>query len=922
VLLGRTTERARIERLLDDARQGRGGALVIRGEPGIGKTSLLRYALDLAEAMTVVRATGVESEAELEYSGLAELCRPILYALEELPAHQADTLAGVLGLSPRASADRFTVGAATLGLLALVAESRPVLVVVDDAQWIDAASAAALTFAARRLGADAVAFLLAARDGSSVFASGFDELALDGLDAESSKRLLEVASAGEVSDAVAAALLASTRGNPLGLVELPRVLSSEQLSGRERIEDPLPVGEGVKLAYSSVIGRLPEDTSYALVVLAVSSSGEADVLAEALSSVGGVQALEPAEDAALVSLDDGCFVFPHPLVRSAVVQSAPASSRRSAHRALADALTRPGHEERCAWHLAAAAVGPDEGAAAALAAAAATARERGGHEAACEAFERAARLTSAGPLARDRLADAAEAAWSAGDSARAARLADEVLSSSDDPRLRARLLGLRGRIELQAGTAAGSRDLFVQAADVVEQDDPAVAAGLLGLAVAACHHGGMMGEGLLLAERARGLVPRDGGAADRQSEYMLGRALRLAGRAEDGARILGPVLERLLETGDLGVAGLTQASIAAAVLERDGESRELAGRATRLARESGPMLLLQTLTLLAETCVRQGEWQRAVAAASEGLALAGDLGQPNVRAYFLQSLLRVDGARGNEQACREAAQQALPLIRASGVAIPAVLVNGALGLLELGLDRLEDAVATLAEASELAVSKGMFGRDILPEIDLVEALVRLGRGDEAQARFQAWRGRGGHEGSRLVEALAARCRGLLADEGDFEPAFEEALGLHAAGINPFAEARTRLCYGERLRRAGRRIDARRQLRAALETFEALEAAAWIKRARRELRATGEKLGRRAAASGDELTPQELQVALQVAEGRTNREVGAALFLSPKTVEFHLARVYRKLDISSRADLIRRFATAAAAPEPAAATSTS
>jgi DNA-binding CsgD family transcriptional regulator len=305
--------------------------------------------------------------------------------------------------------------------------------------------------------------------------------------------------------------------------------------------------------------------------------------------------------------------------------------------------------------------------------------------------------------------------------------------------------------------------------------------------------------------------------------------------------------------------------------------------------------------------VRQGDWQRAVAAANEGLALADDLGQPNLRAYFLQSLTRVEGARGNEAACRAAAEQALPLIEASGVAIPAVLVRCALGLLELGLERLEAAVAILDEASHLVISKGIFGRDLLPEVDLVEALVRLGRAGEARDRLESWRARGGHEGSPLVAALDARCGGLLAEEDDFEVEFELALRLHQGSANPYGEARTRLCYGERLRRAGRRVDARPELRAALEAFERLEAPAWVKRARRELRATGEKLGRRTAELGDELTPQELQVALQVAEGKTNREVAAALFLSPKTVEFHLSRVYRKLDVTSRSELVRRFA---------------
>jgi DNA-binding CsgD family transcriptional regulator len=367
------------------------------------------------------------------------------------------------------------------------------------------------------------------------------------------------------------------------------------------------------------------------------------------------------------------------------------------------------------------------------------------------------------------------------------------------------------------------------------------------------------------------------------------------------------VLDRLLEAEELALVDLGRASIAAASLERDRVSRELAGRATRVARTQGPMALAQTLTLLAETCVRQGEWQRASAAANEGLVLARDLGQPNVAAYFLQSLIRIEGARGNDAVCRAYADEALPMMRDAGLLIPLLLARCTLALLDLGLDRLDAAVAALREASRTLGELGMFGRDYHPDLDLVEALVRVGRPDEAREAFDAWVERGGNEGSHVFVALGARCLGLLADDEAMEPHFEEALVRHANTIDPFGRARTQLCYGERLRRAGRRVDARVQLRAALEEFERLEATAWIKRTRRELRATGEKLGRRAAATGDELTPQELQVALQVAEGKTNREVGAALFLSPKTVEFHLARVYRKLDLSSRGELIRRFA---------------
>ncbi len=353
MLFGRASERARIERLLTDARHGNGGSLVVRGEPGVGKTALLRYAIDLAESLTVVKAVGVESEVELEYSGLLELCRPLLSGLDGLPESQATALRGALGLADGAAGDRFTVGAATLSLLALVAESRPVLVVVDDGQWIDSASAAALSFAARRLAADAVAVLIAIRDDSEAFGDGFDEIRLEGLDASEAGRLLAHVAGDTVPPDVAARLVEATRGNPLGLVELPRLLTPDQLVGAERIAEPIPVGEGVERAYSAAAARLPEATRDALLVLALSDSGDVGLIAESLARRGGVKALEPGEDAGLVDVIDSRFVFRHPLVRAAIVQGAAPSARRSAHRLLADVLTErgqrgaPGLASRC-----------------------------------------------------------------------------------------------------------------------------------------------------------------------------------------------------------------------------------------------------------------------------------------------------------------------------------------------------------------------------------------------------------------------------------------------------------------------------------------------------------------------------------------------------------------------------------------------
>ncbi len=581
---------------------------------------------------------------------------------------------------------------------------------------------------------------------------------------------------------------------------------------------------------------------------------------------------------------------------------------------MADVLTRPVDEDRRAWHLATAAVGADAEAADALAAAAARARERSGFGAASAGFERAARLSTDELTRLDRLAQAAESAWAGGAQARAVGLVEEALAAAQERRLCSRLQVLRGRIELQAGVLAEARDRIRKAASLIEDLDPASAALTLNYVVFCCHFEGLIAEGLRVARDSRAIVPADGSASDTRTDYVLGRSLLLAGNREAGA----PLLERMIAPA-LGSEVLPRARLAAAatclsVLERHRESRELVATVLELAREEGPMALAYALSLSAETELRGGRRRRAVASATEGLSLARELGQSNIAATFLVVLARAEAIRGDEAGFRRHAEEADGVLSAAGMLLPLTQVACGRGLLELGVGRLDDASATLAEASAVAEHMAVFDGDVLPEPDLVETLVRLGRVDEARAALEAWVARGVPSQLRLGEALAARCRGLLADDDGFAAAFSQAIEGHEALEDSFGEARTRLCLGERLRRKGLRVDARRELHAALETFERLEAAPWVERARSELRASGERLRRREEAR-DELTPQELQVVLQVAEGKANKEVAAALFLSPKTVEFHLTRIYRKLDVSSRAEVILRFAGAEAAGEP-------
>jgi DNA-binding CsgD family transcriptional regulator len=914
VLIGREREQEAIERLLTRARTGEAASLVLRGEPGVGKTALLRHALALAESMRVVRATGVEWEAELEYSGLLELCRPLLGELDMLPERQARALRVAFALAPGGAVDRFGVAAATLGLLAAAAERTPLLVAVDDAHWLDRASAEALLFAARRLLADRVALLFAARD-EGFPARGLPELRVAGLDSGAAATLIEETLGRAVEPGVATAIHRSTGGNPLALVELPARLSDGQLTGAEPLAGPLPLTDELERAFAGRLEDLPEETRRALCVLAAAGSDALPGPLRALAALAlDPRALGPAEDAGLLAVDGRAFAFRHPLLRSVAYYGRPVAERRAAHAALAEALDASGEADRRAWQLAAAAVGHDDRAGDALAETAAAALARGGHAAASAALERAARLTADRALRLRRLAEAAQAAWDAGAHARAGALLDEALAGGPDPALRARLLGLSGRIEFQAGSLSRARDLLLDAAaTLAAQGQAAQAVTLLGVAALTLHNLARVDEAIDVARRSVDLAAGEPADVRLRAEYHLGRALQTAGRTAEAQPLLERVVAHLLAPAEPSRFALQRASIALALLDRATEAATLARRALAAAQGVGPMQVAYALLAVAQLALRSGEWREAHALAEDGLALGRDLDQENLATTFAAILVRMAAARGDEEACRRREAVTRPAIAASGNVVESLQLDHALAVLDLGHDRLEEAAGALAGCAGRAEELRILDRDLSPEPDLVEALVRLGRPDEAQAWLHRWLARGAAGAGRWGPALVARCRGLLASDDAVAEEFTQALRLHGPLADPYAEARTRLVYGERLRRLGRRVDARRELQAALDGFERLDAGAWGELARRELRASGAKL-RRGADAGNELTPQELQVALQVAEGKANKEVAAALFLSPKTVEFHLGRVFRKVGVASRAELVRRFAA-----EPAAGT---
>jgi DNA-binding CsgD family transcriptional regulator len=921
VLLGRRDECAQIERLLDEARHGRSGVLVIRGEPGIGKTALLEHARERAAGLTVVQAAGVESEVELEFAGLLDICRPLREHLDEVPLAHAEALRAALGLAESQARDRFAIGAGTLALLAAAAEARPLLALVDDAQWLDRSSQDALRFAARRLVADRACLLFAARvsEAREFDASSLPTLELGGVALAASEGLLSAHGSNPVSPEVAARLHAATHGSPLALLELSSLLTLEQLAGQAPLPEPLPAGPSLERAFARRAAGLAEETNRGLVLAAAAVTSRTEVIEKALQALGlDLDSLEPAEDAGLIQLADGRVDFRHTLIRSAVYHAAPPSARRAAHRALAQVLADGPHVDERAWHLAAGVLGPDEEAARGLEQAAERAIKRGGYAGAGDALERAARLTVDEEPHLRRLHGAAAASWEAGHTEHAIALLEEGIERAGELPVRSQMLHLRGHIEHLGGRVLEAHSMLESAAGLLEASDPARAVAILADAAEAALYAGRPSLGLATARRARELAPRDAGVADLLADLVLAEALFFSGDADSASALLDRASAGL-EGNDLlrdDPRYLARLAIELGVGERTREARRTFERAIELAHARGSVSALPyALEAAAWNDTHSGRWREAYAAASQAKAVALETGQTSLVAHCDCDLAWIEAARGEEEPCRESVAEALALAAGRQLDMIRWWASSALALLDLGLGRLGAAVPRLQEVALELESHAMHDRDSMPWPELVEAHLRTGQLAEAERALAAFLAHGPPAGV-WGSAVVARCRGHLAGEDEFEPHFLLALELHSTADDPFAHARTLLCFGERLRRSGHKTKARRHLREALAVFDELQAKPWAEKVRVELRATGERIRSRPQL-GEELTPQEIQVGLQVAEGKTNKEAAAALFLSPKTIEYHLASVYRKLDVRSRRELIKRFSGGGlAALEPA------
>ena len=880
VLVDRDAERARLRSSLAEAREGRSVVLVVSGEPGVGKTALLDDAVAGAEGMRVVRVAGVESEASMPFGTLFDVCRPFLDSIGDLPDRQRRALEGALAMGPAAEGDRFAIGAATLSLLAADARDSPLLLVIDDAHWVDDASAASLAFAFRRLDADDVAVLIGLRSEtrSGFDATGFPRLEVGRLGAADAVALARTRL--PVTAEQAERIAHASGGNPLAVLEL---VASETRA----IDGLAPISASVERTFADRVEGLPEETRAALLIAAVDDLGLLDVIGRAAP----VAALGAAEDAGLVRIADARLEFRHPLVRSAIYQRASPTERRAAHAALAAALPREQGDRRV-WHRAAALVEPDERVAAALEAVAVASRARSGAAAAAAAWRRAAELTPEPGTRVRRLLAASDAAWEAGASDTARQAADAALAACADPLMHADIVRQRAWIDSHSGGIAAEVSAALRAeAEAVAPLDSRRAAYLLADAAFAFWPAWDTEPNVALARAAHAAA---GDIADPLFDYILGWELARAGSTAEATELIDAA-ERAI-VGDPKRRANPRALMLAADCAwwRSGPpSCGLGVEAVERARELGLAgVVAQALVELADGQIRIGAWDDADMGLTEAIRLGEDTGQLTTVGIGLSRRAEIAARRGQAERFEELNAAAARYV---GTAAPVqAYERNSRCLLALGTGDPERAIAARQETERYSIEQLSSNA-----LDLIEAYIRAGRLDDARSRLDEV---DAHVHLDQARGAYVRCRALMAGPDDFEPLFEESVRLFTRVADPFEAARTRQCYGERLRRANRRRDARLELGAALDAFEQLRADPWADRARRELLASGEHRRPQTAETRDDLTPQERQIAALAAEGRTNREIGALLFLSPRTIETHLGRVFRKLGISDRSAL--------------------
>ncbi len=884
---------------------------MLRGEAGVGKTALLEYTSELASGFRRVQVTGVESEMELAFAGLQQLCAPLMAHADDLPEPQREALTVAFGRGVGPTPDRFLVGLAVLSLMAAAADVKPLLCIVDDAQWLDEVSVQTLGFVARRLLAEPVALVFAVRDRPDVLA-GLPELVIEGLSDDDARELLETVMLGGIDPRVRDRIVAETRGIPLALVEVPRSVSATELAGGFWISGKRSSTTAIEEGFVRRIASLPADTQRLLLVAAAEPVGDAALFLRAATQLGiPVDALAPAEAAGVIEFGPR-MRFHHPLMRSAAYRAADLGDRRAVHRALADATDPQSDPDRRAWHAANAAAGPDDEVAEELEASAGRAQSRGGVAAAAAFLERATALTSDPALRGARAIAAAHAKREAA----APEAAYELLASAEMVPLsklqRAQVVRMRAQMEFvrSRGGAPGALTTSQSAAQLLS-----AAKGLDGLdddlaretyleALAAAMYAGRLGEPGQLTEVAVAGRAALAGKTEptRPIDFLLsGMTSRIIDGPGAGSEHLRSALESWNTDAQKGKGParhwpfpIAQES-AAHELWDDAVLKQIAVDMVRRARDTGALAVLPpALVYRAGVHMYMGELARAATLIEEANEITASMGYVPTKYHSL-----------TVAAWRGVAADAVPVIEAAAADATAKGEGRLLGVarytaavLYNGLGRYKEAFEAARECCEYE-DLGFYSWCLF---ELIEAAAHIGDWEAAAIALPRFEDRAGASGTDWGLGAVASARALLAPNEHAEALFVEAIERFERANTALHAVRTRLCFGEWLRRVNRRRDAREQLNTALETFTRMGAAGFAERARRELIATGEKVRKQQVGSGDELTAQEAQIARLAADGLTNQEIGAQLFISTHTVEWHLRKVFVKLGITSRRQL--------------------
>jgi DNA-binding CsgD family transcriptional regulator len=904
MLLDRHDERAAIDRLLRDVRAGLSGALVLRGEAGIGKTTLLEYAIKEASGMRITRIAGVESEMTLEFAGLHQLLVPVLDGIDELPRPQRDALRSTFGLVSGDPPRPFLIGLAALTLLSAAAEERPLFCVIDDTQWLDDESRGVSSFVARRLQADHVGILFALTEPSPVRLEGLPQFVVGELPPSDARELLTSVLPGASDAAVVAHIVTESRGNPLALVELSNVITADQLAGIAPLPEPVPVGRTLQQRILRRFRSVPVQSQTLLLLAAAEPSGDPLLIRRAAESLGIIWESALTPEAEFLMTFDPRATFRHPLVRSAVYHGSSIGERRRVHRALADSTDAALFPDRRGWHLAAAAIGPDEVLAAELERSAEEAQGRGGYAAAAALLTRAASLSPEPRRQALRILSAARAELVAGAPARAQTLLDAAAAHLTADVDRARAQSLQGTIWFFAGRFGETSATLLSAAETTERFDRRAAISAYLFADTAALYGGELAQGCSEVDVAKAaltfLGPRRHFATT--AELLLcGISIRHSSGRTEAIPVLRAAVAAACNESEFAWPLL--GCLAAGEVFDDKAWELLATRWVELDRSRGALTTLPlALNYLSWCEVLNGRFGVADANMAEAHDISNLTGFRGLLGDPAPADLLLLAWRGDPEMTRVAARAMMQdgVERGQGAALGHA--QAALTILELSVGQYEEARNCALDV--LRYDYFYLGASVLP--DLIEACVRCEDVDRAEATLTGLSERATASGTDFALGLLARSRALLASKGDWEILYREALTRLERCRVATELARSHLLYGEWLRRQGRRRDARQQFHTALESFERMGANSFAERTRMELRATGERVSSKSEVTAVALTPQEAQIVECVASGAKNAEIAAQLFISPSTVDYHLRKIFRKFDVNSRTQLVRVY----------------